>query len=169
MVIFETTSNNILAKAIWNRSAREMLWTYQVLVGWLHEKEIFPEIYVLDNQCSAELKVAIKHNKITFQRVPPHNHRRNVSEKTRTILCQRYAARTIVFFEIVVPNTSPHQALAKPATEVQSKVETVSFCAHVRRAQLQCSPFGNPWAASGAPCRDKATVNLSVAHQNSSI
>ena len=54
---------------------------YQVLIARLHEKDIFPEMHIPDNECSAEFKAAIKSNQMTFQLVPPHDHRRNVAEK----------------------------------------------------------------------------------------
>ena len=38
-------------------------------------------MHILDNQCSAEFKEKILENKIEYQLVPPHNHRRNIAEK----------------------------------------------------------------------------------------
>ena len=81
MLVFETTSNSILVEAMRNRSAGEMVRAYQVLIARLHEKDIFPEMHIPDNECSAEFKAAIKSNQMTFQLVPPHDHRRNVAEK----------------------------------------------------------------------------------------
>lgn len=40
-----------------------------------------PSLYILDNECSNELKLALTKHKIDFQRVPPHVHRRNAAER----------------------------------------------------------------------------------------
>ena len=82
LLLSETTSDNALAEAMCNRTAWEMVQAYQVLVDRLHENKIFPELHALDNECSAEFKAATKHNKMTFQLVPPHDHRRNGAEKS---------------------------------------------------------------------------------------
>ena len=36
---------------------------------------------ILDNECSAEYKEAIQKNGLSFQLVPPNDHRRNIAEK----------------------------------------------------------------------------------------
>ena len=38
-------------------------------------------MYILDNECSNELKRATLKNKILYQRVPPHVYRRNAAER----------------------------------------------------------------------------------------
>ena len=81
MVLYETTTSNILVEAMRDRSSREMLRAYQTLIDRLHEKNIHPKQHILDNECSTELKEAIKNNKMTYQLVPPHDHRRNTAEK----------------------------------------------------------------------------------------
>ena len=58
-----------------------MIRAYQVLIDRMKEKDINPTMHVLDNECSAEFKEAIKENRMKFQRVPPNDHRRNVAEK----------------------------------------------------------------------------------------
>ena len=81
MVLFETTSNNILVEAMKNRTAGEMVRAYQLLIDRLNEKGICPTKHILDNECSAEFKEAIKANHMTYQLVPPNDHRRNVAKK----------------------------------------------------------------------------------------
>ena len=41
-----------------------------------------PNLYILDNECSTELKHSLTKNNIEFQRVPPHVHRCNIAERT---------------------------------------------------------------------------------------
>ena len=81
MVLFETSSNIILVEAMRSRTSGEMVRAYQVLVDRLKVCNISPTRHILDNECSAELKEAIVDNEMTFQLVPPHDHRRNVAEK----------------------------------------------------------------------------------------
>ena len=40
-----------------------------------------PELYILDNECSNELKSAMTKHKIDYQLVPPHAHRGNAAER----------------------------------------------------------------------------------------
>ena len=40
-----------------------------------------PNLHILDNECSEDLKAAFKHYHIDFQKVPPHQHRRNAVEQ----------------------------------------------------------------------------------------
>ena len=54
MCLYETTSNNILVEAMRDRTSGEMLRAYQVLIDGLHEKNVFPKLHILDNECSNE-------------------------------------------------------------------------------------------------------------------
>jgi hypothetical protein len=36
----------------------------------------------MDNECSEEIRATIKKNNMTYQLVPPHNHQRNLAEKS---------------------------------------------------------------------------------------
>ena len=64
-----------------NRCSGEMVRAYQLLIDRLREAKIQPTMHILDNKCSSEFKNAIKENEMSYQLVPPHDHRRNVAEK----------------------------------------------------------------------------------------
>ena len=81
MVLFEVDSNNILIEAMKSWTAGNMILAYQTLIDRLKEKGIQPMMHVLDNECSAEVTMAIKRNGMKYQHVPPHDHRRNIAEK----------------------------------------------------------------------------------------
>ena len=81
MVLIEMDSNAILVEAMKNRSSAEMIRAYQVLVDRLKSAGLQPTMHLLDNECSAEFKERIKANKMKYQLVPPHDHRRNIAEK----------------------------------------------------------------------------------------
>jgi hypothetical protein len=81
MVLTDVDSDAILVKPMKNRTAGEMIRAYQVVIDRLNSAGIFPKMHILDNECSMELKSIIKQNGMTFQLVPPHDHRRNIAEK----------------------------------------------------------------------------------------
>ncbi len=58
-----------------------MIWAYQKLINCLHADGIVPKHHILNNKCSDEFKKTIKCNKMTYQLIPPHNHRRNHVKK----------------------------------------------------------------------------------------
>ena len=47
---------------------------------------------ILDNECSREMKEAIKLNEMRFQLVPPQDHRRNAAEKSIQIFKDHFVA-----------------------------------------------------------------------------
>ncbi len=79
MVLIEVDSNAILAEAMKNRTAGEMIRAYLVLVTCLRNSGITPKMHILDNECSEEFKAQIRMNNVTFQLVHPHDHRRNIA------------------------------------------------------------------------------------------
>ena len=81
MVMVEIDSKAILGEAMKNRSAAEQCRAYQKLLDRLHSHKIFPKKHILDNEISNELKTVIKLNKMEYELVPPHDHRRNIAEK----------------------------------------------------------------------------------------
>ena len=47
----------------------------------LRNSQTTPKLYILDNECSNDLKLAIIKNNAKYELVPPHQHRRNAAEK----------------------------------------------------------------------------------------
>ena len=82
MVLVEIDSSAILAEPMRNRTAGEMIKAFQLLVDRLSECGIKPKHHILDNEVSAEFKQSIKSNGMTYQLTPPHDHRRNIAEKS---------------------------------------------------------------------------------------
>ena len=84
MFLYDFVSNAILSKPLKSRQASELTTTS----SYLHKNPrvsngFTPAINILDNECSEELKKALRKNHVDFQRVPPHSHRRNAAEATR--------------------------------------------------------------------------------------
>ena len=81
MVLAHPDSNGILQEPMKNRTSGEMIHAYQKLIDRLKSAGITPKHHILDNECSADFKQTIRDNNMTYQLVPPHNHRRNMAEK----------------------------------------------------------------------------------------
>jgi hypothetical protein len=80
-VLYHQDTNSIHAVAIPNRKAASIrdAWeaTHKLLVHQGHP----PELHILDNECSQDLKEAFQKYQIRFQRVPPKEHRVNAAER----------------------------------------------------------------------------------------
>ena len=110
-VLYHQDTNYIHAIAIPNRQAATIrdAWesTHKLLVQQGHP----PELHILDNECSQDLKTAFLKYKIQFQRVPPHEHRVNAAERAiRTlknhfisILCTVDAAYPLSEWDRLLP------------------------------------------------------------------
>ena len=58
-----------------------MIQAYQKLIDWLKGCGIKPRHHNLDNEVSDEMKEVIEENEMTYQLVPPHDHRRNIAKR----------------------------------------------------------------------------------------
>ena len=90
MALHETSSNAILVEGLTNRTSREMVATYKSLVDRLHDSKIESKMHILDNEISQEFKNAIEANQMTFQLVPPNDHRRNIAEKAIQVFTDHF-------------------------------------------------------------------------------
>ncbi len=81
MVLVHIDSGAILVAPMKDWTSGEMIRAYQSLLNRLNTRGIRPKHHVLDNECSEDFKETIKKNHMTYQLVPPHDHRRNIAEK----------------------------------------------------------------------------------------
>jgi hypothetical protein len=81
MFLTHIYSNAILVEAMKNRTEGKMIRVYQVLINRLLQAGVTLKQHILDNECSEEFKATIRKNNMTFQLVPPHDHRQNIAEK----------------------------------------------------------------------------------------
>ena len=68
-----------------------MIRAYQKLIDRLKSVGITSKRHILNNECSADFKQTIRDNNMTYQLVPPHDHRCNMAEKA----IQTFKARFI--------------------------------------------------------------------------
>ena len=81
MIMYDHDSNAILVEALKNRQAKTLADAWKKLNDRLTQHGHVTKNFVLDNECSAELKTALrKHNK-QYELTPPNVHRRNAAER----------------------------------------------------------------------------------------
>ena len=113
-VLYHQDTNSIHAVAIPNRQAASIrnAWetTHKLLLRHGHP----PDLHILDNECSQDLKDAFTKYKIQFQRVPPKEHRANAAERAiRTfknhfvsVLCTVHSKFPLTEWDRLLPQTT---------------------------------------------------------------
>ena len=81
LIVYHYDSNAILAEPLSDRRGHTITKTWQKINNVFVHRGIKPNLYVLDNEISSELKTALAKNKIDYQLTPPHIHRRNAAER----------------------------------------------------------------------------------------
>ena len=81
LVVYDYDSNAILVKPLKSRQAAEIREAWLKMHKKLALGGTTPELYIMDNEASTDLKSAMTKHKIVFQLVPPDMHRRNAAEK----------------------------------------------------------------------------------------
>ena len=73
--------NVILTTVMNNRSNKEMIRAFTSLTKDLKSRGINPGFHFMDNKASTVFKIVIITMDITYQLVPPSNHRANSAER----------------------------------------------------------------------------------------
>ena len=81
MVLIELDSNSIWAEPMKNRTEGEIMLARRRALARMKQCGIKPKHQVLDNEASAAYKKDIAESGMTYELVPPNNHRRNIAEK----------------------------------------------------------------------------------------
>ena len=81
LVIYDYDSNAILAEPIKNRQAQEITKAWNVLHSKLTMHGHVTKKYLLDNECSNDLKLALVKENLKYELAPPNMHRRNAAER----------------------------------------------------------------------------------------
>ena len=79
MISYNYDANVILVESLKNRQAASIVTSWTTINKKL--AGVQPNTYILDNECSGDLKTTLKKNAIDFQRVPPSCHRLNTAER----------------------------------------------------------------------------------------
>ena len=75
LVVYDYDSNAILAEAIPNRQAAVITEAWLKIHNALKKRGVAPNLYLLDNEISADLKWAMTKNEIDWQLATPYQHR----------------------------------------------------------------------------------------------
>ncbi len=81
MVAIHLDANYIFAEPMKNRTEGEMIRVYQKNINRMKTAGLGLQKQVLDNKCSAAMKACIQGNGMTYELVPPGQHRRNQAER----------------------------------------------------------------------------------------
>ena len=81
MILYDYDSNAILAKAVKTRQAKDLSDTWKQLYNDLTRNGHTTKTFIMDNECSSDMKNALKKYSLNYQLVPPDMHRRNAAER----------------------------------------------------------------------------------------
>ena len=81
MVLTEIDTNSIWVEAMKNKTEGEMILARRRALARMKKCGILPKKQVLDNEASVNYKQEMAESGMTYELVPPDNHRRNLAEK----------------------------------------------------------------------------------------
>ena len=81
MALHEIDSNTTWVEPMPNRTEQAMIVARECVVKRMLATGLDPIYQILDNKASAKYKEAITKSGMTYQLVPPDNHRQNIAEK----------------------------------------------------------------------------------------
>ncbi|KAL7525440.1 hypothetical protein ACHAWF_004304, partial [Thalassiosira exigua] len=81
MVAVHIDANYITMEPMKNRTEGQMIETYNRIVAKFKGAGLSMKKHILDNEASEDFKAAIKGHGMTYELVPPGNHRRNIAER----------------------------------------------------------------------------------------
>ena len=81
MIVYSYDANGILVEPLKNRNAETIVQGWTNIHERLRRPSAGPNLYIMDNECSNELKAAFGEVKVDYQLVPPASHRANAAER----------------------------------------------------------------------------------------
>ena len=79
--LYDYDANIILQYPLKSRQGKEIADAFHATFLKLTKHGHATKLFILDNECSNDLKLAILNTNSTFELVPPHQHRRNAAER----------------------------------------------------------------------------------------
>ena len=80
-LIYDYDANAILVHSLKSRQSHEIRKAWEILIERLTSHGHTIKKFILDNECSQDLRKTILKNNLNFQLVPPHIHRQNAAER----------------------------------------------------------------------------------------
>jgi hypothetical protein len=81
MILHHVDSNSSWAEAIQNQSGGKLILARARELARMQRRGLIPKHQILNNQASAKYKAAIEASGMTYELVPPKEHRHNMAEK----------------------------------------------------------------------------------------
>ena len=92
LIAYHYDSNAILGLPLKNRQAATITEAWQTIHNTLSHVAQAPNVWILDNEASQDLKFAMGKYKKSYQLVPPHTHRANSVERAIQIFKSHFTA-----------------------------------------------------------------------------
>ena len=94
IVAYHYDANIILIQPITKRQAATLTAAWKIMSNRLVNAGVAPKLYIMDNECSDDLKAVLNKAELTYQLVPPpHSHRVNKAERAIQTLKGHLKAR----------------------------------------------------------------------------
>ena len=81
IVAYHPDANAILIQPLKNRTAPVITKAWTTINDCFKRAGVKPLNWIMDNECSNNLKNALTKEEVTWQFVPPHQHRANLAER----------------------------------------------------------------------------------------
>ena len=81
MVVYHYNATVIFIEPITNRQLATLTVAWKIIKNRLKAAEVAPKSYIMDNECSDDLKATLSKKKLEFQLVPTRIHRANKVER----------------------------------------------------------------------------------------
>ncbi len=81
MILHHVDSNLSWSEAMQNQSGGKLILARAQALAWMRHRGLIPKHQILDNQASVEYKAAIEASGMTYELVPPKEHRCNMAKK----------------------------------------------------------------------------------------
>ena len=82
LILYDYDSNAFIVRPLRNCSAQEIQCVFTSVHAYLVARGLHPRLHTLDNEASTSSKDFFTAEKVEYQLVPPHIHRRNSTERT---------------------------------------------------------------------------------------
>jgi hypothetical protein len=80
MILHHVDSNSSWSEAMQNQSGGKVILARTRALAWMQCRGLIPKHKTLNNQASAKYKATIEASGMTYELVPPEEHRRNMAE-----------------------------------------------------------------------------------------
>ena len=81
-VFYHYDTNTIMGQALKSRSTADLCEAWTKAFDELKAHGEAPNLHILDNECSREMKLMFQNENVAYQLVPPHIHRQNAAMRT---------------------------------------------------------------------------------------